>query len=311
MIMGVKNFRGVGEVRLKMFRISESSTEKLPILFNSYSHDDAEHIHDYIELVYVFSGSGIHHVDGVKYALKKGCLLYIDYGQVHSFTALENMSYVNFLIKPEYFSETIRGKKSIDDVFGLPELSDVPKANNTQMAYFEGKECADVEHLIFKMMEENHDCNQGFETIIKNDVMNLLIYMRRKLVTEIFLKKSAEIPPELQRVIEYIDKHSGEKITLKLMSEMCNYSQDYLSKLLKVHFGSNFSEYLIKKRVNSAVYILMTTDLSIFEVSQMAGFTNKTHFYKMFKKYLGIKPSFIRAYKATCKNKVQFDIVNV
>lgn len=296
---------------MKMFRISESSTEKLPILFNSYSHDDAEHVHDFIELVYVFSGSGIHHVDGIAYTLKKGCLLYIDYGQVHSFTALENMSYVNFLIKPEYFSETLCGKKKLDAIFELSGLAGIEKANNTQMAYFEGKDCTDVEHLIFKMMEENHNRNNGFEIIIKNDILNLLIYMRRHLVTEGFLKKSAEIPPELRKVIEYIDKHSGEKITLKHMSEMCNYSQDYLSKLLKAHFGSNFSEYLLKKRVNKAVYILMTTDLSIFEVSQIAGFTNKTHFYKMFKKYLGIKPSFIRSYKANCKNKVQFDVVNI
>lgn len=294
-----------------MYCISESSTERLPILFNSYSYDEVDHIHDYIELIYIFSGSGKHYIDGKTYPVKKGCILYVDYGQVHSFSVSENMSYVNFLIKPEYFSDKLKDEKNFDSVFKWLGLGSLAEASQTQMAFFDSKACSDIEHMIIKMLEENRDRECGFETVIKDGITDILVYMLRNTVTTDYLETQTELTSEIKKVVEYLDKHSNEKITLKNLSEMCNYSQDYLSKLMKANFGAGFSEYLLKKRISNAVHLLMTTDFSIFEISQNVGFTNKTHFYKMFEKYLGIKPSFIREYIRKCQNRVQFKIIDV
>lgn len=296
---------------MKMYCISESSTEQLPILFNSYSYDEVDHIHDYIELIYIFSGSGKHYIDGKTYPVKKGCILYVDYGQVHSFSVSENMSYVNFLIKPEYFSDRLKDEKNFDSVFKWLGLGSLAEASQTQMAFFDSKACSDIEHMIIKMLEENRDRECGFETVIKDGITDILVYMLRNTVTTDYLETQTELTSEIKKVVEYLDKHSNEKITLKNLSEMCNYSQDYLSKLMKTNFGAGFSEYLLKKRISNAVHLLMTTDLSIFEISQNVGFTNKTHFYKMFEKYLGIKPSFIREYTRKGQNRVQFKIIDV
>lgn len=296
---------------MKMYCISETSAEQLPILFNSYSNDEEDHIHDYIELIYIFSGSGKHCINGKTYPIKKGCILYVDYGQVHSFSVSENMSYVNFLIRPEYFSDKLKDEQKIDSVFKWLGLDNLAAASQTQMAFFDSKACSDIEHLIIKILEENSERKCGFETVIKAGITDILVYMLRNTVTADYLETQIEPTSEIKKVVEYLDNHSNEKITLKNLSEMCNYSQDYLSKLMKVNFGAGFSEYLLKKRISNAVYLLMTTNHSISEISQNVGFTNKTHFYKMFEKYLGIKPSFIREYTRKGQNRVQFKIIDV
>ena len=53
----------------------------------------------------------------------------------------------------------------------------------------------------------------------------------------------------------------------------------------------------MKRRINKAMNLLIETDISIQEISITSGFNNKTHFYRTFKKYIGVKPSFIRVYR--------------
>ena len=55
--------------------------------------------------------------------------------------------------------------------------------------------------------------------------------------------------------------------------------------------------YLMKKRIAHAMNLLIETQIPVQEIAVMSGFNNKTHFYKTFRKYIGVKPAFIRTYK--------------
>ena len=71
---------------MKIYPYIKDSSGNIPITLNLYSHDEPKHMHDYIELVYVFSGSGMHYVNDIPYHLSRGSLLFIDFGQVHEYT---------------------------------------------------------------------------------------------------------------------------------------------------------------------------------------------------------------------------------
>lgn len=283
---------------MKIYPYITDAEGNIPITINLYSHDESEHMHDYIELVYIFSGSGIHYIDDRPYHLSRGCLLFIDLGQVHKYTVIDNMSYVNFKIRPEYLFESLNGKNSVNDIFSLNQFKNIPDTDSYQMARFEGHMCLRTEQLIFSVLEENLNKSPGYETIIKNSIINLLIQSKRNIVKEDKMPHNVcVIPDKLQNAVKFIDSHCGEKITLKSVSELCNYSSVYFSKLLKKHFGYGFSEYLMKRRINKAMNYLIETDIPINEISVMSGFSNKTHFYRIFQKHIGVKPSFIRTYE--------------
>ena len=43
--------------------------------------NEPEHLHEFIEIVYVLSGDGVHGIDGVEYSVRRGSLLFMNYKQ--------------------------------------------------------------------------------------------------------------------------------------------------------------------------------------------------------------------------------------
>ena len=54
---------------------------------------EPEHLHEFVELVYILGGEGIHGIDGVEYAVRRGCLLLINYRQNHYFRTDSEMEF--------------------------------------------------------------------------------------------------------------------------------------------------------------------------------------------------------------------------
>ena len=73
---------------------------------------DREHTHDFVELVYVTKGEVIHRVNNEFYKIRRGGLVFINIGQVHSFFSHGNVEFVNITLKSDFFQES-----GIDDFF--------------------------------------------------------------------------------------------------------------------------------------------------------------------------------------------------
>ena len=89
------------------------------------------------------------------------------------------------------------------------------------------------------------------------------------------------------QVLSYIDNHYSDS-NLKI-SEICsffNISHSYLCDLFKD--GNTVKEILTAKRLEEAKRLLYEGDLFIEEVGRSVGFTNASHFMKVFKKQTGM-----------------------
>ena len=53
---------------------------------NESSMVETIHRHDFIEIIYILSGESEQVIDGVSYSVKRGDVLFINYGSTHSFT---------------------------------------------------------------------------------------------------------------------------------------------------------------------------------------------------------------------------------
>ena len=67
------------------------------ISYGSHAVDNAEHTHDFLEIVYIVSGSSLQIVDGREYQVSAGDLLFINLGSTHSFTCGKRFSYANII----------------------------------------------------------------------------------------------------------------------------------------------------------------------------------------------------------------------
>lgn len=94
----------------------------------------------------------------------------------------------------------------------------------------------------------------------------------------------------IRKVLTTIDADLTADLSLKNQAEHLNINASYLSTLFKKETGSTLTEYVNKKRMDHALFLLNTTNLQIQNIAQHCGFPDVNYFTKTFKKYMGKTP---------------------
>ena len=92
-------------------------------------------------------------------------------------------------------------------------------------------------------------------------------------------------------ITRYLQEHLAEEVSLSVLAEEFHLSAQYISQLFKNEIGVGFLAYLTNIRMEQAKQLLLSTSLSIAEVSEQSGYGDYRVFTKVFKKSEGITPS--------------------
>ena len=107
--------------------------------------------------------------------------------------------------------------------------------------------------------------------------------MRRIKLNNIFSK-------QVVRAVNYIICHINSRILLNDVAENLKLSPAYLSRLFRKETGETFSEYVNRLKIEEASTLLLYTEYSDLEISNMLAYSSQSHFIKVFRKYTGITP---------------------
>jgi hypothetical protein len=113
-------------------------------------------------------------------------------------------------------------------------------------------------------------------------------------------KKTPEWVNEFKEIIQdQIDLNLS--LSLKEISGELKVHPAYLSREFSRHFDDlSFGDYIRKMRIEKALKLMEDTDYSLSEIAYLTGFSDQSHFTRIFKKQLGINPSI---HKKTVKGK--------
>ena len=100
------------------------------------------------------------------------------------------------------------------------------------------------------------------------------------------------------KVIQYIHNHYAEDITLKDLSERFYVSEYYLCREFKKSTKRTIVEYIKQTRIMNAKRLFMETDRNVTEVARETGFSNLTHFNRVFREVADVTPS---EYRKRCQ----------
>ncbi|WP_028551238.1 helix-turn-helix domain-containing protein [Paenibacillus sp. UNC451MF] len=149
--------------------------------------------------------------------------------------------------------------------------------------------------LILHIFEEMQGKRRGYEMAIAIAVRSLMLLLVR-YDKQGLLKGSEDIEIiRLKPVLNYVDAHIGEKISVEDVCSLMNLSYHYFVKYFKKVMGVTFVDYVNFKRIKMAECMLLTQDLSIVEVGCSVGIPNVAQFYKMFKRYNPCSPREFRS----------------
>ncbi|GAB3221302.1 chromate resistance protein [Algoriphagus aestuariicola] len=124
----------------------------------------------------------------------------------------------------------------------------------------------------------------------QNPIENLLRDVYKK-----FLKhKSGKIPEWAKELKEIIQDQIDTNLSLSLrqLSESLNVHPSYLSREFSKYFDDlSFGDYIRKLRIEKAIVLLQDPKHSLSEIAYLTGFSDQSHFNRIFKKYTGKNPS--------------------
>jgi AraC-like DNA-binding protein len=98
-------------------------------------------------------------------------------------------------------------------------------------------------------------------------------------------------------IVDYIDKHYDEPISLSLLAEKLSMSSSYLSVVIKNQLGIGFVEYISRLRIQKAIRLLDNDELTIQQIAEQCGYDTVHTFIRHFKKAYHTPPNEYRTRK--------------
>jgi AraC-like DNA-binding protein len=168
---------------------------------------------------------------------------------------------------------------------------DTLMANDSSFLFFEGMS-AEAKLLLKHITEVNpHDGLSHFYTQVK--VQELLYLVFRKLL----LRESAPHQPinsaDSERLLQ-VHNHLLDDLStppvLRELAQQAAMSETKLKQLFKQTFGSSVYTYYQQARMKQAAFLLQQGQHSVAEAGYALGFSNLSHFSRLFEKHYGLNP---------------------
>ena len=99
-----------------------------------------------------------------------------------------------------------------------------------------------------------------------------------------------DVPLVVRQAISYVAAHLHEPFIVKNLADHLNCHPDFLGRKFKQSMGVDLSDYLMQARVELAKRLLANPKLTIEDAADGAGFSDRSHFSKAFRRITGVPP---------------------
>ncbi len=261
-----------------------------------YEYMGVTHTHDFIEIAYVISGSGIHIIGNKKYAVTRGDLFIINSDLPHGFFPEEGGStpptVYNCVFMPEFLDLSLFNAVNFEAVtssFLFKSLFPEDYASKPDLS-LRGAEFTEIGNLFEKMYLEYKQRRIGHTEIIRAYLIELIVKIFRYIGEGGSKTRYTRNQELINKAIEYMKVNYNTDITLSDLSMQSLISKNYFSKLFKEITGMNVSDYIQYLRTDQACILLGTTDMKVTDIAFQVGFSDMKFFYEVFKKITGKTP---------------------
>ncbi len=250
------------KVYFEAFRDRDNQIHIISLKHKSF----AAHFHSNIEVMYVESGELEVEINGEKRVLQKGGVAVAESYAVHSFAATEDAD-IRIAIIP---------------VMRVPDFSQRHRNLTFASPFLEACPRSEEMGMLFRSFAATLDRRRS-PMITKGFAYLLLGMLTDALGTVPAHHRSKDGVAVVGQMLRYMDEHYTEPLTLERMAVEMGYHKDYLSRVFNDTIHTGFCRYLSTMRLRYAVQLIRTTDLSLEEISDRAGFGNPHSFYDTFK----------------------------
>lgn len=252
--------------------------------FPNFSADS--HWHDDIELLCILSGNMQYNVNGKVILLHQGEGIFINARQLHFGYCEEKTEcvFLCILLHPILLCASRTAEETCVSPLLLNE--------NIPFYHFKGQ--TDWERDVLSSIRKIYE--------IRNDPLSALKIQRSFFDIWIHLCENVISIPEanvvsshnlsvLKKMISFLHENFSEKVKLVEIARAGGISKTGCCTIFKRYLNKTPNEYLTQLRLRKAIELLITTDMTVLEISDAVGFSGASYFTETFRKFYGCTPS--------------------
>jgi len=250
------------------------------------------HMHDYVQLAYVYKGMCNHRMHGKSLTVSQGDLFVITPGTGHSFSAIEDKEFELVLID---FAPDLLGEHFAPAAETLKPFLEPGRDFSSQSWLHIGKNRQRlVVELLTDLQDEFETKDVGYEYSIRLTLVKLLLIVDRESRR---MQRKSERPQAagdrqpIEEVQRYIRDNYSQDIPLERGAYIASMAPAYFSHMFKKATGQSFVDYINEVRIEQAMALIRRDSLTITQIGFQVGYRHLSHFIRTFKKRTGITPT--------------------
>lgn len=244
------------------------------------------HHHDFNKIIILISGNVTYLIEGKTYKLKPWDVLLINSNEIHMVSVESNEPYERIIMWVNS-SFLQRHYANANDLLTCFHLVMETKNNLLRMNFEVLKNLKDL----LKQIEEAFRSEEFGSYVLKNSLFLQFIVLinRQFILMDNRPTEDIEYDESISRILEYINKNLNMDLSIDTIASNFYMSKYYLMHKFKKQTGCTIHNYIMKKRLMLASYLIQDGK-TITEVCSECGFEDYSNFLRAFKKMYGLAP---------------------
>lgn len=311
--------RGVsGEDFCNILMLSPIGTHYRMIPFENFSDFNARptHKHNFFELLIVLKGNTIQKIEGKEFMYPAGtcCLINRNLSHAEKFTEETQLLFIG--LSTDFVTELLNSHKtayfqqerelSENSVLKFMETNLFLDEGRSYLDFFPKHQNQNSSSFLYQISESLIHAaffpQLGTTYIIKGLICSLLQHLTDESIYHhalVNLDSNADLLL-FSRITHLLEDTNG-RLSRSELEKILNYNGSYLNSIIKRHTGMCLFDYGMTFCLKKAAMLLAATDESVSSIAAKLHFSNRTHFYKLFKEKYGMTPQEYRSsYKSKC-----------
>ena len=251
------------------------------------------HWHYFVEILYMIDGTAFIEVNHQEFYVSEGDLVLFHAGDIHAIYSAtgRNLQYLvlkfdcnrlsvssSYTPKLSAILQYARKFEQVSSLFPATRIQNFP-----------------IRERFETCIQEINRKGYGYDVRVHAEISSLLIEIVRLwqedgLSMQELFSVCAETEASIHNITEYIDRHASEALKVTDLADMCHMSYSHFAKCFKELYGRSCKDYLELIKIEKGEGLLLFTDSSLSQISQELGFSDCSHFIRIFRKWKKTTP---------------------
>lgn len=248
--------------------------------------DMALHSHESCEIMYVKKGHCMIQTSNERRTLYEGDFVFLDAHTSHRLTIDTRLPCS--LLNLEFNVSKKQGISLEELRMHCPPLrQEKEKTSNVFFAYDNKK----LRHPLEKIIDNLSQSPLQKKTLEETFLITLLFQQcLLELGNSLQNNTQQEQSPHLRKALLYINEHLDNELRVPMIAQHVGINKSYLHALFSEQLGDTISNYINRKRLEQACFLLSNSELTITDVAFQVGYNSRQHFSQTFTRQYKISP---------------------